>query len=239
MKEILDQLFTVYHLPLVVSLGVFLIFAAIGMLGIFDFDADIDADVEVEDVDVSGGGSIFNGLLKFLNASDIPLMLILAVLNTIMLVISLMLNRVINPDQTLWLGLVLYIPNFIVSAVLVHFVTKPFKAIFRELKDDEPSAPIVGRIGIVKSLTMDHKFGQVEVPQKNESPSLIHCVVGEGYRALKKGDKVIITSKIEGENKFVGISAKDLKVEPEGSYQHSEMEDSHQLQQSNNNNELQ
>ena len=53
---------------------------------------------------------------------------------------------------------------------------------------------------------MDHEFGQVEVPNENDAPARIHCIAAESQSPLKKGDEVIITSQIEGENKYIAVS---------------------------------
>jgi len=90
-KEIWDQAILYYNLPLTIVLGFIMIYWVLAVLGTIDiealdidFDIDLDADVDPDfdlDTDATPGDAGFLvGALKFVNAAEVPLMMVLSFL---------------------------------------------------------------------------------------------------------------------------------------------------------------
>jgi len=207
--EILEQLIKPYNLPFTIVFGLLAVYTLISVLGVFDLDVggDLDLDASLE----GGVSGWFRSMLGFLNATDIPIMIILIFISAIGLFMNVVSNAYLNAGESIWLGFGLMVVNFILASVITAFVTKPFIPLFKMLKDDdEDRIPIIGRIGVVKSGQITSKFGQVEVPHQDNSPTLLNCVLPEHYEPLKKGDKVLVVEQLEKEQKFSVKPAAEL-----------------------------
>jgi len=164
----------------------------------FDFDTDIDADIDADlDTDISAADTGFLvSALKFVNATDVPLMMVLSFLTLFMWMISILANSAFNPMHSWFVASCLLLVNFFVSCLLVKFITKPlipfFKAFKKGENDDEP---VIGRVGIVKSRVIDSKYGQVEVPRDNGAPAIVNARMGDGHSPLERGAQVLVYEK--------------------------------------------
>lgn len=195
--------------------GLLSLYWCISMLGIFDFDADVDFDVDADvSGDVAGLSGGLKSILHFVNASDMPVMLVLTFISGIGLALNVMLNSLFNASGNLLLALGLLIVNIIIAAVLTRYVTIPLKPLFKLLKkDEEVKVPIVGRVGIVKSGALDQEFGQALVPNELNSPTLLNCVLSERDEPLKKGDKILVIDYLKDSDKYVVCSLAEAKTE--------------------------
>lgn len=207
MKEIWEQAILAHNLPLTILLGLVIIFWLLAVLGTVDIDAlDVDFDTDIDgdlDSDVSPHDIGFlGGLMKFVNATDVPVMMVLSLLTLFMWVIAILSNSAFNPNQSGFIAGGLIIGNLIVSCIIVKFITKPlipfFKAFKKGENDDEP---VVGRIGTVKSRIIDSKYGQVEIPRDNGAPAIVNCRMADGHSPLTRGSKVLVFDK-DSENKL-------------------------------------
>lgn len=166
----------------------------ISSIGLFDLDTDVDVDVDL-DVDSGFLNGALRALLNFVNATDIPLMLVLTMLSGLGLVLNVFLTSLLNTKESIWIAIPLIILSFIIACVLTHYITLVLRPAFKVLSDDsEKHQAIIGRVGTVKSGTLDQKFGQIEVPHENSSPTLLNSILPEHYAPLSKGDKVLVTS---------------------------------------------
>jgi len=162
-KELWIQATESYNLPLTI--------------GLFDFDTDIDVEVDT-DVDLNGG--VFSSILNFVNAADVPVMLLLTLLNFSMWAISMISNELWNPGGSMSLASLFIIANFILSIFVVKILSKPLAPLFNAIKNDvEAAEPLIGQSGKVKSRILDHHYGQVEVPRLNTAPALVNCRLRE------------------------------------------------------------
>ena len=193
-KELWIQATEIYNLPLTIGLIFFCAYWVISSIGIFDFDTDVDIEVDT-DLDVEGGGgvSVFNGILNFVNATDVPLMLVLTIINTVMWMIAMATNHVLNPNNVSLVAFGLLVGNFIISVIVARYITKPLAPLFKSLTDDvEKALPLVGQTGKVKSRVLDHNYGQVEIPRDKNAPALINCKLSESDSALVRGADVLV-----------------------------------------------
>lgn len=208
MKELWEQALIGYNLPLTVLLGLVVLFWLITLLGIFDLDAlDVDLDIDA-DADLNGvegvGGNILGVFLKFVNAQDVPLMIVLSLLSLSLWALSIVSNYYFNPSQSIGLAMAFLAGNLFLSAFLVKVITHPLRPFMRNLKNDqELQQPLVGMSGVVKSRVLDSNFGQVEVPREKGAPALLNAILPEGKDALVRGNKILVIDFDEKLNKYL------------------------------------
>ncbi|WP_200392310.1 hypothetical protein [Roseibacillus ishigakijimensis] len=172
--------------------GLYWVLSAAGAVDLDSFDFDLDADTEGDSA--SAGGDGFLGfLLRFVNAQDVPLMIVLSLLILFMWALSIFANASLNPGESGLVAVGLLLPNFILSALLVKGVTQPLRPFLRSLKyDDEHQEPLIGLSGTVKSRVLDADFGQVEVPRGQGAPALLNAILPEGRDSLVRGDRILV-----------------------------------------------
>lgn len=205
-KELWEQALIGYNLPLTVLLGLVVLFWLLSILGTVDIDVlDIDFDVDVE-AEGSGGmaDGVFGALLKFVNAQDVPVMIILSLLTLFMWMVAILSNNYLNPTDSAGLAMAFLVGNLFVSAFLVKAVTQPLRPFLRSLKDDgELQQPLVGMSGVVKSRVLDSNFGQVEVPRETGAPALLNAILPEGRESLVRGDRILVIDFDSEGNKYL------------------------------------
>ncbi len=205
MRELLDQALIVYNLPLtvlVILVGLFWVLSAFGAADMEALDVDMDLDLSTEG-DVSGGGAL-HGILKFVNAQDIPITFLLSLLAIFMWVLSIGANYYLNPTGSGLLSLGFNFASFLVSVLLIKFITQPMRPLFRAIKkDQEHHEPLIGSAGFIKSRTADETFAQCEVVRPNGAPALLNCKLAAGESPLVKGDQILVVAYDEPSQKFI------------------------------------
>ena len=205
MKELWEQAILSYNLPLTILLGLVGVFWLLSLVGASDvdsFDVDFDTDVDV-DADVDGGG-VFEGIMKFVNAQDVPVTFIITLLTVFMWAISIASNFYLNSGESELLALGLLAANFILSVILVKVVTHPLRPMFHALKsDDEHHEPLIGSSGFVKSRVLDESFGQCEISRPNGAPALLNCRLASKEKPLVRGDQVLVIDFDSSDQKYI------------------------------------
>ena len=185
------------------------IYWLLALLGTIDMDAldidlDLDSDADV-DADVgNAGGGLFTSFLKFVNATDVPLMIVVTFLSLGMWFSSLVGVYILRPSDNWLLALVIWLTGFILSCVVVAVITKPLIPVFKAFKkgeDDEE--PIIGRESEVVTAHLTDQFGQVRVFRQHGATALINCKLTEGHKPLSKGDKVVVISREEESGVYI------------------------------------
>ena len=220
MKEIWEQAILSYNLPLTITLGVVFLYWLLAVIGTIDmealdFDFDLDADTDADiDTDITPGSSGFLvSALKFVNATDVPLMMVLSFLTLFMWTIAILSNAAFNPNHTGLIAFGLLVINFFVSCVLVKIITQPFRRFFKAFKKGEnDDEPVIGRVGIVKSQVIDSKYGQVEIPRQHGSPAIVNCRMADGHSPLARNDKVLVFDKDQEKILFIVRSASSAEI---------------------------
>lgn len=220
MKEIWEQALLSYNLPLTIALGLVFIYWLLAVLGTIDmealdFDFDIDTDSDL-DTDITPGSSgFFVTALKFVNATDVPLMMVLSFLSLFMWLIAILSNYYFNPDHSSLFACGLLFVNFFMSVLLVKLITKPFIPFFNAFKKGEnDDEPVIGRIGIVKSKLIDSEYGQVEVPRQHGSPAIVNARMGEGHSPLPRGSEVLLYDNDQESHLFIVREANSAEKSP-------------------------
>ena len=207
MKEIWEQALLAHNLPLTILLGLVCIFWLLAVLGTVDIDAldidfDMDGDMDTDATPHSVG--FLGGLMKLVNATDVPVMMVLSLLTLFMWVISILSNAAFNPTHSGLIAGGLIVGNLIVSSIFVKIITQPmipfFKAFKKGENDDEP---VIGRVGIVKSRIIDSNYGQVEIPRDNGAPAIVNCRMADDHSALTRGTEVLVFGKDDNKTLFI------------------------------------
>jgi len=161
----------------------------------FEF-LNFDFDVDSEGSEGGGGNSFFGDAfqtaLKAVNATDVPVMVVLSIL-VIMLWGSTMLGNLwFNPNENMNISASIAIGGLISALLLTRLVTTPLKPVFRALNGSgTPNRPVEGRTGKVRSRVLDSKGGQVEL-EDAETPLLLSARLSEESESLVRGDEVIV-----------------------------------------------
>ncbi|TYQ15590.1 UNVERIFIED_CONTAM: uncharacterized protein DUF1449 [Acetivibrio alkalicellulosi] len=162
------------------------------IIGVVDIDfLDVDVDTDVSDAGPISGP--FHGILTFINLADLPLMLVLSVINLVFWAVS-MITYMMTPEfGELSRGLLL-IPAFILSVLITKVITTPLKGLFRQMyKDNSAHEKVEGMLCSLLCDVDNVRLGQAEV-EREGAPFRINVKVEEG-ESLKKGDKVLVICK--------------------------------------------
>lgn len=180
-------------LPLTLLIGAIALYWLLSVLGVvamdmLDFDVDLDAD---------GGataGGAFQSSLRYIGAGEVPVVAALSFLGIFMWGSSMVGQFVWNPQLDLLRGISLSAASLVPAVLLTKVATIPMRPFFRSLKGTEgESKPVIGRVGKVRSRTLDQQSGQVEVASA-EAPLLINARLAPDAKPLDHGAEVVITS---------------------------------------------
>lgn len=192
-KELWEQAILPYNLPFTILLGMVVLFWLVslsGALGSDALDADpgsaVDGDFNPSDVPGS--------LMRVVNAGFVPLTVVLSILILVMWIMSIALNFYFNPGQSILLASGLILISFIVGVIATKIITQPLVPLMRRLKQAENAAPVIGEIGVVRSIQLDSEYGQVEVQRPGGAPALLNARLGPDSEALPRGATVAILS---------------------------------------------
>ena len=182
---------------LLIPIALYWVLCLVGMLDFEFLDVDFNLDAEgSEGGDAEGGSSFlgdsFHTALKAVNATDVPVMIVLSIL-VIMLWCSTMLGNLwFNQDGEASLAVAIAFGGLVSAVLLTRVTTTPLKPVFRAMKGSgTANRPVEGRIGKVRSRTLDTTGGQIEV-EDAETPLLLSARLSEESDSLVKGDEVII-----------------------------------------------
>ncbi len=186
-------------MPITLLLGFCMLYWLLNIIGLLDFDFldfDFDNDVDIDvDADVGGSNfadSIVGQTLRFMNASEVPLMIVLTILFLTMWVTSVITTSVVNPDQNNLLAGAICAGSFIVGVTLAKLITQPLRPLFKALRRGEnDQEPVFGREALVVSLTLDENGGQVEVPREHGAPALLSAKLSTGD-PVHRGEHVVL-----------------------------------------------
>ena len=193
-KELWDQAILPYNLPFTILLGLVVLFwvlTLLGALGLDSLDGDIDPGV---DGDVGNAADLPATMLRVVNAGSVPLTVVLSVLILAMWIGSITLNYYFNPSQSLLLALGFLVASFVAAVIATKLITQPLVPFMRRLKESENTAPVIGEVGVVRSIELDSKYGQVEVQRPDGAPALLNARLGPSSEPVPRGTEVAIIS---------------------------------------------
>jgi len=196
MQELLQESIRLINFPLTLLTGLVLLYWAFAMFGVMNLDfLNFAPDVDL-DLDVNAAPQGFTGhIASFLHVGEAPVIVILSMLITFMWGISMALNHYFNPGDSILLGLLFLIPNFIVSVTLTGIVAIPVSAFFKKLNVEEKiKKDVVGDICKVTTSKVDGKSGQAEV-KVTGAPVLFNARTANENEVLTKGQIAVVVRK--------------------------------------------
>lgn len=196
-----------WNLPFLVMLGlcgVFFVLQAIGLLG-GDADHDVDADTDVDhDVDgdaAAGGGmtAAWHEALAFLGVGRVPFMVVWVTLFLFGGFSGIFINRVLfvraSGAYHGWWFAAVSLSSLIVGLASVRL----FSGLAARLVDVGGHGAVAkheleGKVGVVASMTLDDRFGEIRVHDDRGNELLLHGCVRAGEAPLPRGAKVLLVS---------------------------------------------
>lgn len=161
------------------------------LCGVLDVDT---LDLETGDADGveagSSGGS--EGLLEYLNLRKVPLSIVVSIFAISLWLIGVLANHYLHNTSSAILGLVVFVPNLLISAHVAKFVTMPLIPLFRSMnKGIAEVRELAGTRVRITSSKADATFGQAEVISREDGPSVVLSVRTEG-EVLPKGTEAVV-----------------------------------------------
>lgn len=190
----ISNLFSSLLLLLVVLYWVIVI---CGVLDVDALDLDMDLDLDAGDadgmeVDVSGGSE---GLLEYLNLRKVPLSIMVSIFTLSLWLLGVLANHYLHNTSSALLGLVVFVPNVLISAHIAKFVTMPLVPLFRSMNQDIAVVrDMAGTRVRITSSKADAKFGQAVVLAPEDGPAVVLSVRTEG-EVLPKGTEAVVVSE--------------------------------------------
>ncbi len=196
MIEILKIAISPGVLPLTVLLVLMGLFWLVCLLGAVDLDF-FTFDGDGGGFDSGDGPGTVSGsnrwLLRHLNGDVVPVSAILSLL-LIYQWCAVMLGHYFRPPSDFADIAILYGLGVAPALIFTKFTGILLRPLFVGLQGKEgEAAPIVGRLGRVRSGTCDVRSGQVEVDDPVH-PLLINARVTEGAAAISRGSRVQVVS---------------------------------------------
>ena len=186
--ELWEQAILPYNLPFTLLLGLVVLYWLLTLIGAVGIDS-LDAHHDVGGDDASGHlGDIPGAMLRVVNAGFVPLTVVLSILILMMWVGSITLNYYFNPGQSWLLAAGFLVVAFVLAVIATKILTQPLVPLMRRLKEAENVAPVIGEVGIVRSIEMDSKFGQVEVERAGGATALLNARLGSRRRTRSPRD---------------------------------------------------
>jgi hypothetical protein len=192
-KDLWEQAILPYNLPLTILLGAVVLFWLITLLGVLSVDA-FDLDLPEGDGDLHHAGELPGALLRFVNAGNVPVTVVLSVLVLAMWLVSVLVNYHFNPGGSMWLAGGFLILALVSGVVVTKIVTQPLVPLMRRLKQAEDAKPVVGELGRVRSIELTDRYGQVEVIREDGAPALLNARLAEGSPPLPRDAEVAVIS---------------------------------------------
>lgn len=167
----------------------------------FDFgDANVDfdgADIQDIDNDIDLNGntdtepSFISKTLDFINIGKAPFMVILTLFKFIGWVITISSSLFFQLNQYGWKSIFILIPVFILTFLLMHYVTIPVVKLYNKLGySGEESLELLGRTGLMKSSLKDGSLGSMELRIQNDVIRIY--VKSRENDNIHYGDEVVI-----------------------------------------------
>ena len=171
-------------------------------LGFMDFDLDLDGEPDIE-VDLGNDVPVswWNYMLEFFNLGHIPVMVFLSFLALPLWLISVVTNYFIGNDNNFLIGIIVWIPSFIVSLMVAKIMTMPFIKLFKRLNSEEVDESIdaVGKICTVLFNLSEGRLGQAEVVT-DKGHLRVNVYTND---EIKKGDQAIVIEYTEEKKSYL------------------------------------
>jgi Protein of unknown function (DUF1449) len=212
-NELWEQAILPYNLPFTILLGLVILFwitTLLGAVSVDSLDSDVDLDASGDNANVGLGG-MAAAMMRVVNAGYIPLTIVLSILILMMWISSILLNYYFNPGQSIFLAGGFVVAAFILGVIATKAITQPLVPFMKKLKAAENAAPVIGEVGVVRSMQIDSEYGQVEVERPDGAPALLNARLGVDSEPMPRGTPVVIISIDEKSGVYL---ARSLPITP-------------------------
>lgn len=187
------------NLPYTLLLGLVVVYWLTVLVGGLEVDA---LDMSETDVDISSAGA-FEGFFEYFNLRKVPVSVLVSAFALSLWLIGVLANHYLHNTSSRLLGLVVFVPNVLVSAHFAKFVTRPLIPLFQAMRADAADLrDLVGSRVIVTSSKADGAFGQAEI---REDGAPITLTVRTGGETLPRGTEAVIL-EVDSEKQVYIIS---------------------------------
>ena len=206
MTEFLSNILSFPTLFYTGLLGLTLLFWFASMIGLADFDFD-GGDIDLEGINADGSDvAATSGFLNKFKLDGIPLTISLSFVIFLSWILSFLLvnyyqDKVADDWVKAFIGIWVILLAPVISTPIIGILLSPLKPIFRKFREEaegRKADSLVGHIARVRTDKVNMNFGDAEID--HEGASLILKIRAEEPNELKRGDKVLLTEYIEGEN---------------------------------------
>lgn len=208
MKELIEISFSpVMAFFSIMSIVMLLYWMAVILAGLdpdlfsIDFDSDMDTNLDSNSHDLpdrtdTPEGSGFMKILEFFNFDELPLMFILTIIFFSMWFVGINVNFYLGIEST-WLGLLLLIPNFILSLFIVKIFSRPLSYFYKQVNHKgEPEIDFLGRRCVVFSALDDLKTGQIQL-SVNGDPIRLSARSNTDEKLTAGQEAVIVSESVD------------------------------------------
>ena len=208
MKELLEISFSpVMAFFSIMSIVMLLYWMAVILAGLdpdlfsIDFDSDVDTNLDSNAHDLpdrtdTPDGSGFMKILEFFNFDELPLMFILTIIFFSMWFVGINVTYYLGLEST-WIGLLLLIPNFILSLFIVKIFSRPLSYFYKQVNHKgEPEIDFLGRRCVVFSTLDNLKTGQIQL-SVNGDPMRLSARSNTDEKLMAGQEAVIVSESID------------------------------------------
>lgn len=185
MTEFLNACIMPLNLPFTIVLVLVLLYWLTVILGALDMDfLDFNLDFETD-------SGFLSPLLQMLAIGEVPVSLIMSILSGCGWWFAMMSNYMLNPGESVIIGLLLLIPNLCFTFFMAAVLLRPLRRIFGPLHQQaKGGSQILDKVGEVISGQVNSSWGQVEIDCRGSSLR-INARTRDGL-ILNKGSRVLI-----------------------------------------------
>lgn len=191
MLELLGESIKAPNLPATVILAIVLFYWILNLIGLFDLDmfhADVDIDHDVSINSDAPHGSFVHTIFNF---GDLPIAIIFSFFALFFWAGTILCNHYTG-NNSIWLGLLIFIPNIIAGFIVTRFISIPLKKIYDKLNIDEVDhvTDLSGSMCVVTIECTSEEMGQAEVNKRGDSIRI--NIKAYPDKSLKKGDSALL-----------------------------------------------
>lgn len=213
MTELIQEALSLHNLPLTALLGMVVVYWLLVLVGGLNFDFDFfDGGAEAGDLSSHHGGGALSGVMlmasRFVGLSQVPVAIWGSFFALFLWIGAMILNYRFNGEagsRDLGTAGLLLIPNTVVSMLLTRLLTWPMAKVvgtFSRVSYESPQ--IIGMTGVVTTVELDDRFGQIQVDHSYGAPALLMARLRQPGPVLQKGDPVrVIEASPDGHFYFV------------------------------------
>jgi sugar phosphate permease len=172
------------------------------LCGLLDVDT-LDLEMDVDGPEAGSSADGHEGLLEYLNLRKVPLSIVVSAFGVSLWLVGVIANHYLHNTTSGLVGLVIFVPNVLISAHVAKFVTMPLVPLFRSMQRGIAEVrDMTGTRVRITSSVANARFGQAEVLSSDEGPSIVLAVRTEG-EVLEKGAEAVVVSEDAGKSVYV------------------------------------